>query len=58
MEKRKLRVIFCKDGRGATNAKITLPIKFLRDMGVTPEDREVELLCNEETKEITIKKDN
>ena len=41
MEARTLRVMFGKDGRGATNSKITLPISWLKDMGVNPEDREV-----------------
>lgn len=56
MEERKLKVIFGKDGRGSTNTKITLPITILRDMGVTPENREVTLQYNENQKIITIKK--
>lgn len=56
MEARTLRVMFGKDGRGATNSKITLPISWLKDMGVNPEDREVLVDYNEDNKEITIKK--
>lgn len=56
MEERKLRVIFGKDGRGATNTKITLPIAYLKKMGVTPENREVTLKFDEENERIIIKK--
>ena len=56
MEERKLRVIFAKDGRGATNTKITLPISYLKEMGVTPEDREVTLKYDEENKQIILSK--
>lgn len=58
MEERKLRVIFSKDGRGATNTKITLPVKWIRNMGVNPEQREVILKYDEEKQEIIIKKVN
>ncbi|MCI8640326.1 MAG: AbrB/MazE/SpoVT family DNA-binding domain-containing protein [Clostridia bacterium] len=56
MEERELRVIFSRDGRGATNTKITLPVKWVRDMGVNPEQREVILQYDEEKQEIIIKK--
>jgi len=56
MEERKLKVIFSKDGRGATNTKITLPISWLKNMGVSQENREVSLKFNEETKQIIIEK--
>lgn len=56
MEERELRVIFSKDGRGATNTKITLPVKWVRSMGVNPENREVILQYDEENEQIIIKK--
>lgn len=56
MEERKLKVIFCKDGRGATNTKITLPISWLKLMGVSQEDREVNLKYDEKDKRIIIEK--
>lgn len=56
MEERELRVIFSKDGRGATNTKITLPVKWVRNMGVNPEQREVILQYDEENEQIIIKK--
>lgn len=56
MEVRKLKVNLFKSGSGSVNAKVTLPITWIRDLGVTPEDREVDVEYNEEKKEITIKK--
>ena len=56
MEARTLKVIFGKDGRGATNSKIALPISWLKSMGVNPEEREVSVDYDEEKKEIIIKK--
>lgn len=56
MEERKLKVIFGKDGRGATNTKITLPISWLKLMGVSQEDREVNLKYDEKDKRIIIEK--
>ena len=56
MEARTLRVMFNKDGRGVIGTKITLPITWVRDMGVSPEDRDVNVEYDEEKKEITIKK--
>lgn len=56
MEERKLKVIFSKDGRGSTNTKITLPISWLKSMGISPEDREVELNYDEKNKKIIIEK--
>lgn len=56
MEERKLRIIFCKDGRGATNTKITLPVKWVRNIGASPEDREVTMIYDEENNQIIIKK--
>lgn len=55
MEVRTLKVIFGKDGRGSTNTKITLPIGWLKDMGISPENREVELEYDCKKKEIIIR---
>ena len=41
MEERKLKILFSKSGAGSTNTRICLPIKDLKDMGITPEDREL-----------------
>lgn len=41
MEKRKLRVLFTKNGQGNVNYKINLPTPWINGMGLTKENREV-----------------
>jgi hypothetical protein len=55
MEKRDVKISFHKAGNGL-GTKLTLPMPWLRKMGVTNENRDVEIIFNEETKEITIRK--
>lgn len=55
MEKREVKISFHKAGNGL-GTKLTLPMPWLRKMGVTSESREVEIIFNEETREITIRK--
>ncbi len=54
MEKRKANVIFHKAGNGKS-AKVTIPIPWLREMEITEEKREVELIFDKENKKIEIK---
>lgn len=56
MEERKLKVIFGNDGRGGVNTKVSLPITWLRKMGVVPEDRDVIVQYDEENNRIIISK--
>lgn len=56
MELRILRILFSKSGSGSTNTRIALPIKDLKDMGISKDDREVIYQYDEITKEIKIKK--
>lgn len=56
MNERILNISFNKSGRGTYTPKLALPMAIVRDMGISKEDREIKLLYNEETKEITIKK--
>lgn len=58
MEVRKLKIIFNKSGDGYMSGKLSVPMTWLKDMGLTPEDREVEVIYNEETKSFTTKKMN
>lgn len=55
MEKRDLKVSFGKSGNGI-GAKLTLPIPFLRKLGITQEEREIELILDEEREVIEIRK--
>lgn len=56
MEERKLNIIFNKSGSGSMNTKVSLPITWIKQMGITENDREVVATYNEEEQEITIKK--
>lgn len=48
-------VTFSKSGSGSRTPKISLPITWLRDMGINPENREIKIEYNELSKEIIIK---
>lgn len=56
MEGRKLNVTFGKSGSGSTTSKLSIPITDLRDMGITPEDREINYYYDEEKKQIILSK--
>ena len=56
MEGRKLNVSFNKTGNGYLTPKLSLPKSDLRDMGITPEDRQVKYYYDKENKQIIIKK--
>ena len=56
MEERKLKIIFNKSGDGYLSGKLSIPMNWLKDMGLTPEDREVEVIYNEKTKTFVTKK--
>lgn len=56
MEKRILKISFNKSGRGTKTPKLALPMTYIRDMGIVEEDREIELIYDENRKEIVIKK--
>ena len=52
MEVRKLKIIFNKSGDGYLSGKLSIP------MNLTPEDRDVEVIYNQETKSFTVQKLN
>lgn len=56
MEERTLKILFSKSGSGSTNTRISLPIKDLKDMGVSQENREVLYKYDEVNKQIIIRK--
>lgn len=55
MEKKELNISFYKAGSGVS-ARINLPKKWINDMNLNPEDKNVEVSYNEKTKTISIKK--
>lgn len=58
MKKRDLKISFGKSGSGSISPKLSIPKTFLDKIGVTQEDRKIELEVNENTKEIIIRKKN
>lgn len=55
MEKRDLNVSFYKAGDG-TGTRITLPKPWLKQIGVTKEDKGIELYFDEENQQLIIRK--
>lgn len=59
MEKKKdlnmriTKVMFNSDGKGGVTPKISIPISWLRDMGIDTEEREIKLSYDEKTKSFT-----
>ena len=56
MEKRDLNISFYKAGNNGISTKMNLPKKWVEKLGVTPDDRAVEVVFDEELKAIVIKK--
>ena len=48
MEKRILKIMFAKGGSGSLHTKLNVPITWIRAMGVSQENREVEILFDGE----------
>jgi bifunctional DNA-binding transcriptional regulator/antitoxin component of YhaV-PrlF toxin-antitoxin module len=55
MEKRKANVMFNKNGKGFTTTRITLPVPWIKDMGLNETNKEV--IIEYEDEKITIKKE-
>lgn len=47
MEERKAKVLFNKTGNNSVTTRITLPVTWVRELGATPEDREVKISLQE-----------
>lgn len=56
MEERNLKMNFFKSGSGSINAKATIPITWLRKLGITPEDRDFKCKIDEKNNRIIIEK--
>lgn len=56
MEERELKISFGKSGNGGRVTRLTIPIKWIDGMEITPEERNVLVSYNEETQEIIIRK--
>ena len=56
MEERILKIQFAKSGNGGRTARLTIPIKWLDEMELIPDEREVIAVFNSEKKEFSIRK--
>ncbi|MDD7761636.1 MAG: AbrB/MazE/SpoVT family DNA-binding domain-containing protein [Ezakiella sp.] len=43
MEERKANIIFAKNGQGYTTNRVTLPVPWIKALGVTEDQREVKI---------------
>lgn len=55
MEKRDLNISFYKAG-GTLATRLNIPIPWIKKIGLTPEERGIELIFDEEKEEIIIRK--
>lgn len=55
MEKRNANVSFSKSGNGI-GARIILSVPLLKTLGITPDERKVEVIYDEKKQTITIQK--
>lgn len=55
MEVRKLNISFAKAGNGK-NARLIIPIPWLRKLNITEEEKEVDLIFDEENQQLILKK--
>ena len=56
MEKRVLNISFYKSGNGGISSRLSIPIKWIKDMELIQDDKSVEVYYDEVTKTITIQK--
>ena len=57
MEKRIANIIFSKNGNGFLTTKITLPVGWVKELGATPDNKEVIIVSNGKKIEIMKKED-
>jgi len=50
MEERKLKILFGKSGSGSISPRISLPMSWIKDMGLSQENREVNVKYDEKKK--------
>ncbi|MDK2584237.1 AbrB/MazE/SpoVT family DNA-binding domain-containing protein [Romboutsia sedimentorum] len=55
-EERNLKISFTKSGSGSESTRVSLPIKWIRELGITPDDREVEVTLEDDKIIISKKK--
>lgn len=56
IEKRTAKILWSKSGKGSDATRVTLPVSWGRQMGLSYEERELDISFNEKTGIIIIKK--
>lgn len=56
LEKKVLNAIFNKSGSGSYTPRISFPITWFRKLGITQEEKAVEVIYDEENEQIILKK--
>lgn len=56
MEEKKLKIVLNRNGNGTLNPRCPIPLEWFKKMGLSEEEREVNLKLNEKTGELIIKK--
>lgn len=56
MEKRTAKILWSKSGKGSDTTRVTLPVSWVRQMGLSYEERELDISFDEKTGIIIIKK--
>lgn len=56
MDERKAKVLWGKSGSGSDVTRVTIPVSWIRDMGLTKEEREFEISYDKDKKIIILKK--
>lgn len=47
MESRNAKISFNKSGRGSMTPKLTLPMSWIKEMGITEDEREIQICFSE-----------
>lgn len=56
MEKRELNVSFYKAGNGGEATRITLPKPWLAKLGITKDEKQIDLILDEDGQQLIIRK--
>lgn len=57
-EKKSKKVIFTKSGSGAINTRVSLPVSWIKEMGITEDNKEIVAILTSDNKIILEKKKN
>lgn len=57
-EKKSKKVIFTKSGRGSINTRVSLPVSWIKEMGITEDNKEIVAILTADNKIILEKKKN